>query len=92
MTLKLDEEDKKEPVLNVRIVEEPVYGYTDGSVQNFDTDHSLHTKYTQSQKIEIYLRWIYYLLGVVIVVGLVIAYLLLMIIDGFEVWTTVELR
>ena len=88
MTLKLDGEDKKETVLNVRIVEEPIYGVT----PRFNSDDPHMSTHTQSQKIETYLRWIYYFLGAVIVGLFIIAIQLFMILDGFQVWTTVELR
>ena len=84
----LDDENKKEPVLNVRIVEEPVYGVTRGVKRE---DPYMST-YTQSQKIEVLLRWILNIMVLVLAVLGIIAFLLFMILDGFQVWTTVELR
>ena len=71
----LDEENKKEPVLNVRVVEEPVYGVTRGVKRE---DPYMST-YTQSQKIEIYLRWILNIMVLVLVVLCIIAIFIAMI-------------
>ena len=70
----LDDENKKEPVLNVRIVEEPVYG-----ANLFDKEDVYMTTLTQSQKIEILLRWILNIMVLVLVVLCIIAIFIAMI-------------
>ncbi|MEC8544975.1 MAG: hypothetical protein VXY89_15635 [SAR324 cluster bacterium] len=79
MKVILDEEKKKEPVLNVRIVEEPVYGVTQGAKKE---DIYMST-YTQSQKIEVLLRGIQLSLILILVVLCIIVFLMM---NGFGVF------
>ena len=80
----LDDVNKKEPVLNVRIVEEPVYG-----ANLFDNEDVYMTTLTQSQKIEILLRWIgYYLIFIGFAIIVLLGFLIWVFMEGWEFTTT----
>jgi hypothetical protein len=82
----LDDENKKEPVLNVRIVEEPVYG-----ANLFDKEDVYMTTLTQSQKIEILLRWIgYYLIFIGFAIIVLLGFLIWVFMEGWEFTTTIQ--
>ena len=82
----LDDENKKEPVLNVRIVEEPVYG-----ANLFDREDVYMTTLTQSQKIEILLRWIgYYLIFIGFAIIVLLGFLIWVFMEGWEFTTTIQ--
>ena len=82
----LDDENKKEPVLNVRIVEEPVYG-----ANLFDKEDVYMTTLTQSQKIEILLRWIgYYLLFIGFAIIALLGFLIWVFMEGWEFTGTIQ--
>ena len=82
----LDDENKKEPVLNVRIVEEPVYG-----ANLFDKEDVWMTTLTQSQKIEILLRWIgYYLIFIGFAIIVLLGFLIWVFMEGWEFTTTIQ--
>ena len=82
----LDDENKKEPVLNVRIVEEPVYG-----ANLFDKEDVWMTTLTQSQKIEILLRWIgYYLLFIGFAIIALLGFLIWVFMEGWEFTGTIQ--
>ena len=82
----LDDKNKKEPVLNVRIVEEPVYG-----ANLFDKEDAWMTTLTQSQKIEILLRWIgYYLLFIGFAIIALLGFLIWVFMEGWEFTGTIQ--
>jgi len=82
----LDDENKKEPVLNVRIVEEPVYG-----ANLFDKEDVWMTTLTQSQKIEILLRWIgYYLIFIGFAIIVLLGFLIWVFMEGWEFTGTIQ--
>ena len=82
----LDDENKKEPVLNVRIVEEPVYG-----ANLFDKEDVYMTTLTQSQKIEILLRWIgYYLIFIGFAIIALLGFLIWVFMEGWEFTGTIQ--
>ena len=82
----LDDENKKEPVLNVRIVEEPVYG-----ANLFDKEDVYMTTLTQSQKIEILLRWIgYYLIFIGFAIIVLLGFLIWVFMEGWEFTGTIQ--
>ena len=82
----LDDVNKKEPVLNVRIVEEPVYG-----ANLFDKEDVYMTTLTQSQKIEILLRWIgYYLIFIGFAIIVLLGFLIWVFMEGWEFTGTIQ--
>jgi hypothetical protein len=82
----LDDENKKEPVLNVRIVEEPVYG-----ANLFDKEDVWMTTLTQSQKIEILLRYIgYYLIFIGFAIIALLCFFIWAYMQGYEFINTIQ--